>query len=128
MDWSLSNFLATRIGPTAVNYIAPMTFIFFLVFWYLKDHPVFNGRMIYSILFWLYLLYTVFFGWHFVMRFAFPDSWPASYHYAMFAANGVFWLICISLILFGLLKGVDNRVKGGLPALLDRWLGRKKKT
>lgn len=110
-----------------MTYIAPMTGVFLVIFWYLKNSSVLNGRMIYSILYWLYCLYMAIFGWHLAMRFAFPDTWAASYNYAMFAANGVFWLICLSLIGFGLLKGVDNRVKGGLPTLLDRWMSKRKK-
>lgn len=127
MDWALSNYLTGLFGQKAVNYIAPMTFLFLVGFWYLRNNPVFNGRLIYSILYWLYWLYAAVYGWHLAMRFAFPNTWTASYHYALFAANGVFWLICLSLILFGLLKGVDNRIKGGLPTLLDRWIGKRKK-
>ena len=126
VDWLLSNYLFSQFGMAAVNYIAPMTFLFLAAFWYLKDHPIFNGRLIYSIMYWLYLLYAAVYGWHLVMRFALPQEWPATYHYALFAANGVFWLICLALIMFGLLKGLDNRIDGGLTGLLDRRFKRRK--
>ena len=125
VDWFLSNYLVAQFGQRAVNYIAPMTFLFLVGFWYLKNNPIFNGRLIYSIMYWLYWLYAAVYGWHLAMRFAFPNEWPATYRYALFAANGVFWLICLALIAFGLLKGVDNRVKGGLVGLLERFGNRR---
>ncbi len=125
LDWLLSNYLVAQFGARAVNYIAPMTFLFLGAFWYLKNHPIFNGRLIYSIMYWLYWLYAAVYVWHLTMRFVFPQAWPASYHYALFAANGVFWAICVALILFGFLKGIDNRVKGGLTGVLDRLLRRR---
>ena len=125
IDWLLSNYLASRFGARAVNYIAPMTYLFFAAFWYLKNHPIFNGRLIYTIMFWLYGLYALFYGWHFIARFILPQETPATYGYALFAANGVYWVICITLIVFGLLKGIDNRVDGGLTGLLDKWFKRR---
>lgn len=127
MDWALANYLVVTFGRSAVNYVAPMTFLFFVAFWYLKNHPVFNGRLIYSILYWLYMAYMAVYGWHLAMRFAFPNSWTAQYQYAIWGANIVFWLICLALILFGILKGIDNRVKGGLLGLLNRYKGNRKK-
>lgn len=127
MDWALSNYLITNFGRAGINYVAPMTFLFLIVFWRLRNSRVLNGRLIYSVLFWFYCLYMVVYGWHLLMRFFMPGEWPSTYHYAAFFANGVFWLICLSLMLFGFLKGVDNRVDGGLAALLNRWMRNSRK-
>lgn len=120
LDWLLSNLLTTWLGPAAVNWIAPMNILFAAAFWTLLRLKAFRGRIFYAPMALAYTAYVALNLWHLGGRVFYPETLTATYYFAYLTQNIIFILVTICLFTLSILKGISNRVDGGLLVFYDR--------